>query len=107
MKRELIEKIVKVAAERNIVILNEFNISEEERFEEIVTVIQEGIEEENKKSIESFVNGFSEYILEAAKCTTEDDSTGEQRPLTSEEIAETIYSEYWRVQGEIDEIMNE
>ncbi|QEH68686.1 hypothetical protein [Cellulosilyticum sp. WCF-2] len=107
MKREMIEKVVRVAVERNIVTLNGFNIPEEERFEEIVAVIQEGIKEKNKKSIEAFVNGFSEYILETAKCTTEDDSTGEQRPLTSEEIAETIYSEYWRVQGEIDDILSE
>lgn len=49
MKRKMIEKVVRIAAERNIINLNDFGIPTNERQEEIITVIQEGIEEEKAK----------------------------------------------------------
>lgn len=107
MKRELIEKVVEQAAEMNIISLEDCTLTKEERKDEIVGVIKECIEKENKKVVEDLVNGFSEFIFEAAAYTRLDDSTGEQRPLTLEEMAVIIYSEFWDFQGKIHEIINE
>ncbi|MBP3888570.1 MAG: hypothetical protein J6F30_13165 [Cellulosilyticum sp.] len=107
MKREVIEKVVEKAVECNFISLNDCTLSEDERKQEIIEVIKRDIDEENKKAIEAIVNEFGDYVLEAAKYTTTDDSTGEQRPLTTEEMAELIYGEYWRIQGEISEVINE
>lgn len=107
MKRELIEKVVEKAVECNFVSLEDCSLSKYERKQEIIEVIKRDIDEENKKAIEALINEFGEYIIEAAKYTTTDDSTGEKGPITTEEMAELIYGEYWRVQGEIGEIINE
>lgn len=107
MKREVIEKIVEKAVECNFISLSDCSLSKDERKQEIIEVIKRDIDEENKKAIEALVNEFGEYILEAAEYTTTDDSTGEKRPITTVELAELIYGEYWRVQGEISEIINE
>ena len=107
MKREMIEKVVEKAVECNFVSLEDCSLSKDERKQEIIEVIKRDIDEENKKAIEALTNEFGEYILEVAECTTKDNSTGEQRPLTAAEMAGLIYGGYWRVQGEISEVINE
>lgn len=107
MKREMIEKVVEKAVECNFISLEDYSLSKDERKQEIIEVIECEIDRENKKVIEDLVNGFSDYIFEVAKYTTADESTGEQRPYTTEEMAELIYGEFWRIEGEISEIINE
>lgn len=107
MKREMIEKVVEKAVECNFISLEDCSLSKDERKQEIIEVIKCDIDQENKKAIEALVNGFSDFIFEVAGYTTTDTSTGEQRPLTTEEMAETIYGEFWRIEGEISEIINE
>ena len=107
MKREMIEKVVEKAVECNFISLKDCTLSENERKQEIIEVIKCDIDEQNKKAIETLVNGFSDYIFKVAGYTTTKDSAGEQRPLTTEEMAEFIHGEYWRIQAEIDEILSE
>ncbi len=107
MKREMIEKVVRVAVERNFISLNGFNIPEEERLEEIVTIIQNNIEEEKSKAIETLRHDFSDFLMNAKNVTTTDDVTGEQRSLTSDEVVDIIQCEYFGIQELIDEILSE
>lgn len=107
MKRELIKRVVEHAVERNIISLEDCALTKEERQVEIVEVIKDSIEEANKMAIEALVNGFGEFIFEVAEYTTLDNSTGEQRHLTLDEMAHCIHGEYWRIRCEVDDIINE
>lgn len=52
MKREAIEKVVRHGVEMGIISSKDFSIPEEERIEEIVTIIQNNIEEEKVKLLQ-------------------------------------------------------
>ncbi|ADZ82519.1 hypothetical protein [Cellulosilyticum lentocellum] len=107
MKRKMIEKVVRIAAERNIINLNDFEIPANERQGEIIAVIQEGIEEENQRVIEALQEGFAEYLQQVPDSKVKDEDTGELRPITVQEAVDFITGEYWNVMSEIDEVVNE
>lgn len=104
MKREAIRKVVEVAVERNFITLNTVSHDEAECVNEIVTCISDGIEERNKKAIECLTDVFLETIRQMPSCTTKGEN-GEQRPLTSQEIAEWIESDFMALLADIDEIL--
>lgn len=107
MKRKMIDKVVRIAAERNIINLNDFEIPANERQEEIITIIQEGIEEENQRVIEALKEGFAEYLQQVPASKVKNEDTGELRPITVQEAVDFIIGEYWNIMSEIDEIANE
>lgn len=107
MKREQIKKVVRHGVEMGIISSKDFSIPEEERIEEIVTIIQNNIEEEKGKTIAALRYELGEFIRGIGNDTKQDDVTDESRSLTLGETINIILHEYWTTQGLIDEILSE
>ena len=106
MKREAIKKVVEVAVERNFITLDMATYGEEARIEEIVSCIQEGIEERNKKAIDELEDKFLDELNRLSDCTTTGED-GEERPLTAKEVVEIIDSNFMALLADIDIVLNE
>ena len=107
MRREMIEKVVRKAAELNVIDLNDCTLTSNERHEEIVSVLQNEIDKDNKLAIESLLEGFTEFVMNLKESTVKDEETGEQRPLNIDEIIEVTISEFCSIYEGIDELLNE
>ena len=106
MKRELIRKVVEVAVERNFIKLDMATYGEEERIDEIVTCIHNGIDERNKKAIDELEEQFIDELHSIADWTTKDED-GKERPLTVKEVVEIIDTKFMTLLAEIDDILQE
>lgn len=103
----MIDKVVRKAVGVNIISLDDCTLTPNERHEEIVSVIQNEIDKENRLAIESLLERFTDSVMNLKESTVKDEETGEQRPLNIDEVIEITISEFCSIQDEIDELLNE